>query len=149
MSLHIHRLIYVSRWTTGLGDDVGAALHRIVAASMAKNRQADITGLLLAHEGWFVQVLEGAEPDIGALIVRIACDPRHRDLKLLFSGPDETRQFGDWDMASAKLGPEADPLLTELGLLARFDGHALDADAAMRLLALAADTERAREQTAA
>ena len=141
MSADLHRLIYVSRWANGLGEDIGAALARIVAASIGRNRLANVTGLLLAHEGWFVQALEGQEADVGALVIRIAADPRHRDLKLLFSGPEEARMFEGCPMASARLGAEAEPLLTELGQLARFDGYALDADSATRLLAIAGELE--------
>ena len=146
MSSRLHRLIYVSRWTNGLGEDIGAALRRIVAASIAKNRVCDITGLLLAHEGWFVQVLEGPEPAVSALVARIARDPRHRELQVLLSAPDERRMFSDWNMAAAKLGADSEPLLAELGLLARFDGQALDADSALRLLVLAGESERRRER---
>ena len=146
MSARLHRLIYVSRWANGLGEDIGAALHRIVVASTGKNRLSDITGLLLAHEGWFLQVLEGPEAAVLSLVARIARDPRHRDLQVLFSGPDEARLFRDWNMAGAKLGLDAEPLLTEIGQLARFDGHALDADTALQLLSFAGESERRTER---
>ncbi len=146
MAARLHRLIYVSRWASGLGEDIAAALRRIVMASMGKNRLSDITGLLLAHEGWFLQALEGPEAAVLSVVARIARDPRHRDLQVLFSGPDEARLFSDWNMAGAKLGPDAEPLLTALGQLARFDGHALDADAALQLLKFAGDSERRIER---
>ena len=142
MSDQLQRILYVSRWSNGLGEDMGAALHRIVAASAAKNRLADITGLLVAHEGWFLQALEGPPSALSALIVAIGRDPRHRDLRVLQSGPDTVRLFGDWSMAGARLGPETEPLLTELGQLARFDGHGLDADGALQLLMAAAESVR-------
>jgi hypothetical protein len=148
MSSRLHRLIYVSRWTNGLGDDVPAALHRIVAVSMASNRTIDVTGLLLAHEGWFIQVLEGPSAEISGLMGRISRDPRHREVHTLSAGPAERRLFSDWDMAGARLGPEADPILIELGQIARFDGGGLNADAALQLLVFAADHRRASEREA-
>jgi hypothetical protein len=146
MSADLHRLIYVSRWANGLGEDIGAALARIVAASIGRNRLANVTGLLLAHEGWFVQALEGPQTAISSLSASISRDPRHRDMQVLCSLPDRARMFGDWNMAGARLGPEAEPLLTELGQLARFDGRALDADSALQLLLFAGEGERPRER---
>jgi Sensors of blue-light using FAD len=147
MPARLHRVVYVSRWANGLGEDIRAALRRIVTASIAKNRLCDVTGLLLAHEGWFVQALEGPELAVQALTMKIAHDPRHRDVRVVLSAPDEARMFGDWSMAASKLGPECEPLLIEIGQVARFDGHALDADTALRLLMLAG--ERGRESESA
>ncbi len=142
----LHRVVYVSRWSNVLGEDAEAALHRIVAVSIGNNRTSDISGLLVAHEGWFLQVIEGPEANIAALIARIAKDPRHRGVKILSQGPVESRMFQDWNMAGAKLTPEADPLLVELGQIARFDGNALDAKGALHLLVFAAETRRRRER---
>ena len=146
MSDRLHRLIYVSRWSNGLGDDLEAGLRRIVMTSMGNNRLVDVTGLLVAHEGWFLQVLEGPAPAVSALVARIGRDPRHRELKVLASGPEDARMFQDWNMAGAKLGLDAEPLLTELGQIARFQGHSLDADAALKLLTFAGENERRRER---
>ena len=142
----LHRVVYVSRWSNVLGEDSEAALHRIVAVSIGNNRTADISGLLVAHEGWFLQVIEGPEPNIAALMARIGKDPRHRGVKVLSHAPAESRLFQDWNMAGARLSPEADPLLVELGQIARFDGNALDAKGALQLLVFAAESRRRRER---
>ena len=142
----LHRVIYVSRWSNGLGEDAEAALHRIVAASIGNNRMSDITGLLVAHEGWFLQAVEGPGAAVTALVARIIRDPRHRCVRVLSEEPAETRLFQDWDMAGARLSPEADPLLVELGQIARFDGYGLDGEAALQLLVFAADARRRRER---
>ena len=142
----LHRLIYVSRWSNGLGEDVPAALHRIVTASVARNRTIDVTGLLLAHEGWFIQALEGPSAGISGLMERITPDPRHRDVQTIGSDAVEQRLFRDWNMAGAQLGHEADPILLELGQIVRFDAGGLNADAALQLLVFAADHQRRRER---
>ncbi len=142
----LHRVVYVSRWSNGLGEDAEAALHRIVAVSIGNNRVSDITGLLVGHEGWFLQAIEGPQAAVSALVARIIRDPRHRCLRMLSEGPAGTRLFQDWDMAGARLSAEADPLLTELGQIARFDGYGLDGKAALRLLVLAAEERRRRER---
>ena len=147
MAGRLHRLVYVSRWANVLGEDGEAAVCRIVAASMGKNRLMDVTGLLLAHEGWFIQALEGPEAGVAALMSTIARDPRHRSLRVLIQGEAEGRMFQDWNMVGAKLSPEADPLLVELGQIARFDGYQLDDEGALHLLLYAAEARRRRERS--
>lgn len=142
----LHRVLYASRWSSVLGEDAEAALHRIVAASIGNNRLQDITGLLVAHDGWFLQVLEGSETALTSLMSRIARDPRHRGVRVLSQAPAEARLFQDWNMAGARLSPEADPLLIELGQIARFDGYTLDAEGALQLMVFAAEIRRSRER---
>lgn len=142
----LHRVIYASRWSNVLGEDSEAALHRIVATSIGNNRTRDITGLLVAHEGWFLQTIEGPEAPVTDLMARIVKDPRHRGLRILSEGPVDGRLFQDWNMAGAKLSPDADALLVELGQIARFDGHRLDAKGALHLLVFAAEARRRRER---
>jgi len=142
----LHRVVYVSRWSNVLGEDTEAALHRIVAVSIGNNRTCDVTGLLVTHEGWFLQAIEGPEVSVAALIARIVRDPRHRCVRVLSQGPADARLFQDWNMVGARLSPDADPLLVELGQVARFDGHALDAKGALHLLVFAADARRRRER---
>lgn len=72
----LHRLIYASRITIApidLNEEVG----EIVRASIRRNREAAITGLLLAHAGCFVQALEGPAEAVLATYGRICEDPRH------------------------------------------------------------------------
>ena len=145
MAGHLHRLVYASRWSNGLGEDVEAAVHRIVAASIHNNRQLDVTGLLMAHDGWFLQALEGPEAGVGQIMERIRSDRRHRDVVMISSGPAPSRLFKDWNMAGAWLGRGADALLIELGQIARFDGQRLDAVGALDLLIHAGEAARRRE----
>ena len=146
MPSHLHRLIYVSRSSNVVGEDPDAALHQIVAASMSNNRTMDVTGLLLAHQGWFLQVLEGPSAEISGLMGRISRDRRHREVRTVSSDMVETRLFSDWNMVGARLGPEADPVLIELGQIARFDAGGLNAEAALQLLLFAAEHQRRRER---
>jgi len=146
MASGIERLIYASRWTPGLIADVDEAVRGIVAVSVFNNRRDDITGLLVVEEGWFVQVLEGSSPRIGLVMDRILQDRRHMDVKLLGVGLTRSREFGDWNMAAARPGSEAAPLLTELGMAARFNGHRLDGSQALALLIAVGDAQRRKER---
>jgi len=145
MAGRLFRLVYASRWANVLGEDIEAALFRIVAASIRRNRLADTTGLLLAHDGWFLQALEGPETEVRQLMGQIQRDPRHRDVRVISAAPAESRLFKDWNMAGARLGREADAMLIELGQIARFDGQSLNTVGALGLLIHAAESERKRE----
>ncbi len=145
MAGRLFRLVYASRWANVLGEDIEAALHRIVAASIGRNRLADVTGLLLIHDGWFVQALEGPENQVRQLMEQIRTDPRHREVRVISATSAESRLFKDWNMAGARLGRESEAMLVELGQIARFDAARLDPVGALGLLIHAGEAERRRE----
>lgn len=89
-------LVYLSAAATPLSH---AELVALLAQSRASNRAAGITGLLLYHDGSFLQVLEGEREVVEDLFSRIAHDPRHRSVMRLLSGQSEQRLFPDWTMA--------------------------------------------------
>ena len=137
------RLIYASRWNVPEGRALDEEVRKIVIASMNNNRLVNVTGLLLVHDGWFVQALEGGRPAIAAAMDRIFRDRRHGGVHILSSGAVDGRAFRDWSMAAAMAGPEVQPFLTELGMAAEFDARRLDGPAAFRLMLALAEAERA------
>jgi len=129
----LHRLIYASRITIppiDLNEEVG----EIVRASIRNNREVAITGLLLAHDGCFVQVLEGPAEAVLTTYGRICDDPRHAEAKVLGAGPAEARAFGDWNMCARRITPADDAILDTLAMRAAFEPAKLTAGSAMRLL---------------
>jgi hypothetical protein len=128
----LRRLIYASRFT-GEGD-FGEVVRTIVnAKSIQNNRLVDVTGFLLAGEGWFLQWLEGPATAIEETFTRIARDKRHADLLTLADGQAERRKFRDWNMGQHRLGVIDQALLAEVGL-EHFQPAGLDAERAERLL---------------
>ncbi len=102
MLLPVFQLVYRSTATVPFADaDLTALLQQ------ARHRNADerLTGLLLYHDGKFVQVLEGPVPAIDEVFSRIAADSRHTAVHLLAYGPVERRLFPDWSMGFAPLDP--------------------------------------------
>ena len=91
----MYRLIYKSRanqridWK--LVDD-------LISGSEASNREAGITGVLLATETHFLQVLEGGFDDVNELFMHIVRDPRHEKIQLIAFDCVESRLFGGWAM---------------------------------------------------
>lgn len=55
--------------------------------------------MLLYSEGSFMQVLEGEEETVEALMSKIADDPRHHEIIVLSREPIEARDFGKWSMS--------------------------------------------------
>jgi hypothetical protein len=63
-----------------------------------RNHEANVTGVLVYHDGNFLQALEGDETAIRAIFSRIEKDPRHGDVRVLHSNGSlgKRRLFGDW-----------------------------------------------------
>ena len=96
----MQRIIYLSSSRDPMPDADIAAL---LAVSRRNNTAAGITGLLLYHEQSFLQVLEGEEPALSACFGRIAQDPRHRNLIMLWRDAVNTRAFGAWQMGFSRV----------------------------------------------
>lgn len=100
------QLIYTSLMTRPFGADELAAM----AAEFAENnRRDDITGLLHYHNRAVVQVLEGPDAAVRALMDRIKVDARHRHVFILLDRAADAREFPDWAMEFGT-APDADDL---------------------------------------
>ena len=102
-------LVSVSYASTAadLFDD--AALADLLAQSRASNHDHDLTGMLLYRRGRFFQVLEGPEEAVDELMTKIACDPRHTDVRVLLTENLEERRFSEWTMGFEPIGVPAGP----------------------------------------
>lgn len=116
--IRLHRVIYLSRAVGPAAREL-LPLAEILGASQRNNRARGLTGLLLAHDGWFLQVLEGQAEAIERLLADLRGDSRHREIRILSSGPIERPLFPHWSMGQARLTPEIAPLLAgrDLGAL--------------------------------
>jgi len=101
MSQTLERLIYRSRMTPGLDEDV--ELDRIFRTSARWNGTNGIVGALACSGQTFVQVLEGRKDRVAELLERLRADPRHSDLRILARWPIVAPMFDDWSMAKADL----------------------------------------------
>ncbi|WP_294532175.1 phosphate-starvation-inducible PsiE family protein [uncultured Rhodoblastus sp.] len=70
----------------------------LLQKSRENNANNGITGMLLYGNGAFLQVLEGDERVVDALIATIRKDPRHTNLKMIYRKNIERRQYSDWTM---------------------------------------------------
>ena len=128
------RLIYASRWNVPEGRVLDEEVRKIVIASMNNNRLVNVTGLLLVHDGWFVQALEGPAQAVRDTYQRVAKDPRHSDVSLIDAAPAKARAFRDWNMTERRLTALQGPILARYGQAEKFDPSALDGEQAFGLL---------------
>ena len=108
----LERLLYAST-ATGRTDSL-LNMATILAESQRNNARDGLTGALAAHDGRFIQVIEGAPGALDLLLRRLTPDPRHRDIVILDRRPIPERRFTDWTMASSRIGPETAPVLERL-----------------------------------
>jgi len=81
----------------------GAEYDKLMATCLRNNPNRGITGVLISHSGWFLQVLEGSAVNVNALFKVIENDQRHSDFLLLRFLAIEARDFSDWSMASIEV----------------------------------------------
>ena len=96
----LYHLGYVSTEAVKFSDE---ALIALLTEARNANTDRNVTGLLLYREGSFYQVLEGSESEVMATFHDIESDPRHKEVRLLFSGETESREFADWQMGFLNL----------------------------------------------
>jgi len=90
----LSQYLYISTAPTLSRDEVDA----ILATSARNNPAREITGLLLYNGRNFLQLIEGEEEALVALMLRITEDPRHSGITLLDRRAIEERSCPDWAM---------------------------------------------------
>ena len=104
----LYHLGYVSTEAVKFSEE---ALVALLSEARNANADRDVTGLLLYREGSFYQVLEGSESAVMATFQEIEGDPRHKEVRILFHGETDSREFADWKMGFLNLdGVDVDTL---------------------------------------
>jgi hypothetical protein len=73
-------------------------LDQLLVSCQRNNAAASVTGAMLCHEGYFMQLIEGALDTVDLIYDRILADPRHEVLSILFEDEISARFFPDWTM---------------------------------------------------
>lgn len=94
----LFRAIYRSRCLCGPEQE-----REILESARRNNQRTGITGVLVSHAGWFLQILEGPAQAVSNLTVLICDDPRNGEFFLLHGAFCDRREFGEWSMASTQL----------------------------------------------
>ena len=96
----LYHLGYVSTEAVKFSEE---ALVALLSEARNANADRDVTGLLLYREGSFYQVLEGSKSAVMATFHDIEGDPRHKEVRILFNGETDAREFADWKMGFLNL----------------------------------------------
>ena len=99
-------LIYTSRARQKFSE---VDLKTLLTRSRSNNGRLDVTGMLMYHEGAFLQALEGDERFVRGVFERIEKDARHAQVTILRNQRSfvERRIFGDWSMGFANTSSTA------------------------------------------
>ncbi len=126
------QFVYVSSAVVLLSDE---ELKNLLEVSRRRNRECDVTGLLLYVSGNFIQLLEGRQEDVLATRARIEADKRHRGIVPLLEGPCAKRDFPDWSMGFESIREEDRATLPGLSdFLERKSDPAAEWSGALKLL---------------
>jgi hypothetical protein len=117
----LERLIWASHLARGAEPELSPMLQEILGSSLRNNLDHRVSGLLIAHDGWFVQALEGPTEGVDAVFARICEDDRHTTPTVLERGPIEARAFGRWIMCARVLAGRDGAILGQLGIGRGFD----------------------------
>ena len=97
----MYQVIYSSAATTPLTD---AELASLLLRARTNNLRLGVSGLLLHHDGSFLQVLEGDRAVLEALFASICLDKRHNRIVKLLEREVEERHFAEWKMGFVSVG---------------------------------------------
>ncbi|NJC41970.1 hypothetical protein GGQ87_002265 [Brevundimonas alba] len=128
----LERLVYCSRACIDTASL--QAISEILGVSQRNNVRDGLTGALAINDGWFLQVVEGTEAALDALLRRLVADTRHTDLEILSRRTVTGRLFPDWSMISTRITPDVTPQLKRLIDECRASPEAA-VDALLRLVA--------------
>lgn len=128
------RLLYISSAVRDFDPD---EVQLLVSAASQRNADNDLTGLLIYHDGSFLQVLEGPSETVEASYARIMQNWRHHNATVLLRETVETRAFPDFSMACAdpdKFSAEMQGMLHRLSQLKQDGPRMSTPDQKVRLL---------------
>jgi Sensors of blue-light using FAD len=119
--------MYLSHSRLSLPDDTAqlAAIHHL---SVARNRDLDLTGLLIVAPDHFGQYLEGEGDAVDAVMASICRDQRHDRVVVLPTPQLGYRRFPNWRMAW--FGPDAETTKAIQPILDTIDATSADERAA-------------------
>lgn len=136
--MKLARALYFSK---ALADAPTAqVLSEIVGSSNERNTREELTGVLVCHDGWFLQALEGLPSRLSRLLFRLSTDPRHQDMQMIDFRAIDRRAFEGWGMRHGRFTPDLAYRLQSQGLLGHvFDPTTMTEARVMALLVAAAD----------
>ena len=95
MNEKVFQLVYISAADKEFSE---FELQELLEKARLNNQKLQISGMLLFHQGSFIQALEGPKQAAEDLYNKISEDKRHTETRVLFRGELEERDFDSWSM---------------------------------------------------
>ena len=102
----MHQIAYISSATANIGK---SDIEDILTTAKRENARRGVTGILLATNEAFFQVLEGQQGDVEETFQNISRDKRHTGVIILLSNKIQERDFPDWSMGYHATDPNEGP----------------------------------------
>lgn len=99
----LYELLYTS---SALKEMPEKELLSILEAARSKNKELNVTGMLVYSKRSFMQILEGEKDVVLDLFDKIVKDDRHTSVLTFWEGEIAERKFKSWTMAFKKLQSE-------------------------------------------
>lgn len=117
----MRRIVYIST-ATQVDDDT---LADILRSAQINNARDAISGFLIFNGRNFLQLIEGPEQALAALMDTLATDPRHCGIVCLIDEPIDARCTPDWQMRLVPLSATIEQRRADLAAkLPMLDGSA-------------------------
>jgi len=96
----LQRIVYASAASQAYA---APQLEQLVSKARERNGRAGISGMLIYHEQFFLQLIEGPGPALNSLFARLRADAGHHRIVLLLRERIVQRTFADSAMGFAQL----------------------------------------------
>ncbi|TXD96149.1 BLUF domain-containing protein [Psychrobacter frigidicola] len=124
-------MTYVSRATS----DVDAKeLGEILQEAQDNNAANGITGMLIFHNNYFLQTIEGPRAQINRLLYALMADKRHHDVQLLEARELKYREWPKWLMSYTSPSEAAAAIHIKYSTTVEFNPYLLSAESARGLM---------------
>ncbi|MEQ8194911.1 MAG: BLUF domain-containing protein [Rhodospirillales bacterium] len=111
-------------------------LQDLLKLARSHNHVHGISGMLVYYGGSFLQIIEGPDDEVEALIRKIKQDPRHTKFKLLFKDTIEEKEFEDWSMGFVDTTRNAKSLPGFVDYTSELQGLTIDKTRARKVLSM-------------
>ena len=130
--MNLVRLIYASRFCHQIYDS--QELSKINNSAQKNNKAADITGMLVISDDYFLQCLEGDRVAVSQIFNKISLDQRHDSIVLLSLEHVIQREFADWEMKFVILTKANSNLIREFSTSTQFNPFTMHFQNALGLM---------------
>ncbi|MEL7472370.1 MAG: BLUF domain-containing protein [Planctomycetota bacterium] len=111
---------HVIYFSTAVNEFNETSLADLAGYCAEHNADAGITGMLVYNAGCFLQVLEGPEDVVDAIMTKIRSDERHVWVTTIVEGPATQRLFPDWQMGLVHFGDSPFVMRDDFEIITRF-----------------------------